>query len=369
MKGRVVVDRGRGGSLEIQEYELPDPEPGALILKITQAGVCGSDLHAWRGERLDEFDPIPPEGRPTGHEGTGVVYRLGEGVSTDWLGKPIAEGDRIIHASLTSCGRCPQCSAGMRNLCSRRSGFPTAGVWPYFTSMFADYFYITPDRPFYAVPDELPDESLSWVNCAMGTSAQALVSAGCSLGDSVVIQGAGGLGLCAAALASYMGASPIVVLDRLPGRLELAKLFGADHVINVDEVATAEERRDVVTHLTGGVGASVVLELAGVTELIVEGVGYLAPGGTLVEVGHVMAGSTLSIDPASLLMDKRVMGSMAYNPELLPKVMDMMVKTQDRFPYHKIVSAKFNLEDINEAMAAAEWSGRQTAISRAVVTP
>ena len=90
---------------------------------------------------------------------------------------------------------------------------------------YADYFYVSPHRPFYLVPRELPDVALSWVNCAMGTSAEGLDRANCQPGDHVVIQGAGGLGLCAAALATYRGAAKVIVLDRLPERLSLAARF------------------------------------------------------------------------------------------------------------------------------------------------
>src|SRR5262249_52931551 len=162
--------------------------------------------------------------------------------------------------------------------------------------------------PFYGVPDELPDASLSWVNCAMGTSAEGLELSGCGPGDFVVIQGAGGLGLCAAALASHRGAARVIVLDRLDDRLALARRFGADHTINVDEVATPGSRRERILELTDGEGADVVMELVGVTELIPEGIGYLAPSGTLVEIGHVMAGRTFELDPRAVIRGKRLIG-------------------------------------------------------------
>ena len=83
-KGRAVLFMGARKPFEITEYEVPAPEPGALILKITQAGICGSDLHSWRGDGTPL--PTPEGGRPTGHEGTGIVYALGADVTTDSLG-------------------------------------------------------------------------------------------------------------------------------------------------------------------------------------------------------------------------------------------------------------------------------------------
>jgi threonine dehydrogenase-like Zn-dependent dehydrogenase len=371
VKGRVVVLKEYAQPFVIEEYEVPEPEPGAVLLEITQAGICGSDLHSWRGDREQRHHPVPAAGSVMGHEGTGVVHRLGEGVTTDWAGTPVAAGDRVVHWSSRACFRCRQCSRGNTNLCTRPPGRypPEAGVWPFFSGTYADYFYVHPDRPFYVVPDALPDASLSWVNCAMGTSAEGLERAGCGPGDVVVIQGAGGLGLCACALASYRGAVKVIVLDRLAGRLALAERFGADHTIDVEELDTPEARRERIMELTGGEGADVVMELAGVTELIPEGLGYLAPAGTLVEIGHVMAGRTFELDPRTIIRGKRLIGSSGYRHALIPTLMELMVKTQAAIPYDEVISNHYQLEDVNEAMEAAEWSGRATTVTRAILTP
>ena len=103
MQGRQVILKAYGQPFEIQEYDIPDPGPGDIVLKITQAGICGSDLHTWRGDT--EANPVPPQGRAMGHEGTGVVYKLGPGVTTDALGHPLHEGDRVIHTAILPCQR------------------------------------------------------------------------------------------------------------------------------------------------------------------------------------------------------------------------------------------------------------------------
>ena len=371
MKARVVVLKEYLKPFVIEEYDVPDPEPGALLLRMAQAGICGSDLHSWRGDRDQRFHAIPPAGQVMGHEGYGVIDKLGTGVITDWLGRRVAVGDRVVHWSSTACQRCRQCTRGNTNLCTRppEKYPPPAGVWPYFTGTYADYFYVSPHRPFYLVPRELPDAALSCVNCAMGTSAEGLDRANCQPGDHVVIQGAGGLGLCATAVATYRGAAKVIVLDRLPDRLLLATRFGADHTLNVDELATVDARRERIMALTDGEGADIVMELVGQTDLIPEGVGYLSPGGTLVEIGHVMAGRTFTLDPRAIIRGKRIMGSSGYRHSLLPALLDLMVKTQDRIPYDGIVSDRFPLDRVNDAMGTAEWAGRRTAVTRAVLTP
>jgi len=370
MKGRVVVLREYSKPFAVEEFDVPDPQPGAVLIKMTQAGICGSDLHTWRGDRKQEFHPIRANGQPMGHEGTGVIAKLGEGVTTDWLGRPVEEGDRVMHWSGTACFRCRQCTRGNSNLCTRPpEAYPAeAGVWPYFTGTYADYFYVGPGRPFYLVPEALPDSVLSWVNCAMGTSAEGLDRARCGPGDYVVIQGAGGLGLCAASIATYRGAAKVIVLDRVPSRLSLAQQFGADHVINVDEMTSVETRRECIMDITEGAGADIVMELVGVTELIPEGLEYLSPGGTLVEIGHVMGGRSFDLDPRVIIRGKRIMGSSGYRHGLLPGLMDLMVKTKEAVPYDKVISDRFPLDQVNEAMAAAEWSSRSTEVTRAILT-
>jgi threonine dehydrogenase-like Zn-dependent dehydrogenase len=371
MKGRVVVMKDYGAPFEIEEFDVPALVPGAVLVKVMEAGICGSDLHSWRGDRNRASQPIPDAGCVMGHEGSGVVIGLGDGVATDWAGHPVREGDRVVHYSGRACFRCTQCVSGRANLCTNPPGrYPAeAGVWPVFGGTYADYFYITPDRPFYVVPDGLKDESLSWINCAMGTSAEGLDNAGMTVGDHVVIQGAGGLGLCAAALASYRGAATVTVLDRVPERLALARRFGATHTIDISQNDTVEGRTQEVMQITGGAGATVVMELVGVTELIPEGVGYLAPAGTLVEIGHVMPGRSFSLDPRAIIRNKKILGSSGYRPQLLPGLMALMLRTQSVVPYDEVVSHRFALADVNLAMDASEWAGRSTSVTRAALRP
>ena len=154
----------------------------------------------------------------------------------------------------------------------------------------------------FKVPDELPDSVLGFVNCAMGTVTEGLMQARCKEGDYVVVQGAGGLGLNAVAAAKDMGAHRVIVLDRLENRLELAREFGADHTINIEqEWTTPEMRIQRVKELTDGRGADVVMELVGRSALMQEGIEYLGPGGTFVEIGNIVPGTPIPIDPSSIL--------------------------------------------------------------------
>ena len=367
MKGRLAVIREYGKPFEIQEYDVPDPEPGAVILRITQAGICGSDLHTWRGDT--ERNTIPPQGRAMGHEGTGVVYKMGQGVTTDALGAPLAEGDRVIHSAIFPCNHCHNCLRGDPNLCSNRTP-RIVGQFPYFVGTFADYYYTPPGHALFKVPDELDDDVLGPVNCALGTTTQGLTVAGVHEGQYVVIQGAGGLGLSAIAMAKDMGADRVIVMDRLENRLELAEEFGADFTINIDEFNTPETRLSRVLELTKGRGADIVVELVGLPDLLPEGISMLRNGGTFVEIGLYFAGRTVAFDPSSIVTSgKRIIGSVMYRPILMSTILDFLVRNRDKLPFHKMVSHKFKLADINEAFAQAEWDQRQTPVTRAVLVP
>ena len=109
-----------------------------------------------------------------GHEGTGMVAQLGSGITADTLGTPIKEGDRVVYSAVFPCYHCHLCLRGDTNWCVNRT-YPAAGVYPYFTGTYADYLYLPPRHPFFRVPDELPNELLGPVNCAMGTVTTGLL--------------------------------------------------------------------------------------------------------------------------------------------------------------------------------------------------
>jgi threonine dehydrogenase-like Zn-dependent dehydrogenase len=366
--GRLAVLKEYGKPLELEEYPVPDPEPGAIVVRITQSSICGSDMHMWRQDSLNT--PIPPGGRAMGHEGTGVVERLGAGVTTDSLGQPLAEGDRIIHSVIVPCNACLSCLRGDTNLCLRKVATPPAGSAPYFVGTFADYYYVGPNVPVFKVPDELVDDVLAPVNCAMGTVTQGLLSAGVGEGQTVVLQGAGGLGLTAAAMAKDMGAHKVIILDRLDNRLALAREFGADETINVVTHPDPEERIAMVRDLTRGHGADVVMELVGAAELVPEGVAMLRPGGIYVDIGLWFSGRTFNFDPSTIVMSgKKIMGSAMYRPGVLPLILDFLVRTQARRPFDRLISHRFELDDINSAFDQSEWDQQQTPVVRAVIVP
>src|SRR5437773_571884 len=190
--GRAAVFFGPGKPFEIREVPLPEIEPDAVLIKVSLANVCGSDLHFWRG---DAPLRLPEDGWIFGHEMTGRVAKLGRNVKTDSLGRPLREGDRVAYTYFYPCGRCYVCLNKQPAACPAKIERPRGPRdFPHFHGAFAEYYYLRPGGALFAVPDALSDELVSPVNCALSQVIFGLQEAALHFGGSIVIQGAGGLG-------------------------------------------------------------------------------------------------------------------------------------------------------------------------------
>ncbi len=370
MLGKAAIFQGPGKGYEIREMEAPDPEPGAILIKVAMAGVCGSDLHFWRGD-----SPLFGRmgGQVGGHEMTGRVAKLGASVTTDSLGRPLHEGDRVAYAYFRPCGRCYVCSQGPAAACPNKArGITPADVFPHFTGAFAEYYYLRPGQWIFTVPDDLSDEVVVPVNCALSQVMYGLRRAGVKMGDIVVVQGAGGLGLNACAVAKEMGAEQVIAIDGVPARLALAKQFGADETIDLRELVEPRERVARVMALTGGRGADVVGEFVGIPAVVNEGIQMVRPGGTYLEIGNISFGQTAPIDPSAFVWgSKTLVGVVMYDAWVIPAALEFLQRTRGRYPFDRTVSHRYALEEINQAFTESEWHGEstETATTRAVITP
>ena len=350
IKGKAMVSFGPGTTWEMREYPVPDPEPDAIVTKITLSSLCGSDIHMYQG---DFGGRTGERGAPriSGHEFVGKVYKLGANIQSDTTGQPLKEGDRVVWCYYVPCGRCPSCISGLAP-CPNRHAHQGAAPegFPHFKGAFAEYNYVSPGQWIYKVPDELPDEAVVYVDCAASTVTYGLDKVRFPLGGTAVIQGAGGLGLSAAPVAKDMGASTLIVIDKIPARLELAKSFGADYTVNYNEYPTAQDRIERVKQLTGGKGADLVMEVVASDATVVpEGLEMLGLGGTYLSIGLVGPyTTTLGMGP---FINKgiKLIGSANYEAWTMPKVMEFMARTKDKYPFDKVVSHKFKLEDVEEA--------------------
>jgi D-arabinose 1-dehydrogenase-like Zn-dependent alcohol dehydrogenase len=365
--GRLAAWLGYGKGFEIREYPVPDPAPGAVVIKIALANVCGSDMHYWKGE----YD-FAKRGRPlplnTGHEHMGRVHRLGAGVTTDSTGKPLREGDRVIYRYFVPCGRCRPCLRRNTKSCPDRMAIwsQNCDAWPHFQGGYGDYFYLGPNHAMFRLPDAITDQMAVGINCAFTQVYAALDIAGLRAGQTVAIQGAGGLGVYACAVAREMGAARIIVIDGVDERLALAREFGADDAVDLREYAVPAARIERVRALTDGWGADIVMELVGNPNVVDEGLRMVALEGTYLEVGNINAGWETRIDPSWLLFgNRRVIGLNHYEAEHLQATLDLMVRTRARYPYERIVSHTFPLGEINEAFRQQE-DGH---VTRAAIAP
>jgi L-iditol 2-dehydrogenase len=333
---------------------VPEVAPGAVLIKVAMANICGSDLHIWRGDLPIR---IRPEGSIFGHEMTGRVAKLGQGVSSDSLGNPLKEGDRVVYCYFNPCGKCYQCLQGHRAACPNKTQNMAGSIQqpPHFRGAFAEYYYLQPGMFIFKAPEALSDEELAPINCALSQVTYGLHQAGLRFDDAVVIQGAGGLGLNAIAVAREMGAGQII----------------ADETINVTELKEPRERVARVMELTRKRGADVVCELVGLAAVVPEGIEMLRAGGTYLEIGNISNGQTVPIDPSALVWgNKKIVGVVMYDLWVIPKALDFVQRTRGKYPLGNIVSHKFPLERINDAFKQAEWLNRQTdvAITRAALT-
>ncbi|MBM3155805.1 MAG: zinc-binding dehydrogenase [Chloroflexi bacterium] len=349
--GRAAIYHGLGHPMEIKKYPVPEPEPGAILVKTRRANICGSDLHMWRGD-VDLAGLGQPMPVILGHEMVGAVEKLGAGVSTDSAGQPLAEGDRVVYRYFVPCGRCRSCLRGNDAAC------PAAYITvvnpceppPHFRGAYAEYYYLIPNQTVFKVPDDLPDEIVAPVNCALSEVIYGLDKVNFSFGETVAIQGAGGLGIYATAVAKEMGAAKVIVIDSIDERLELAKAFGADEIIDMKEFKESYERSGKVKELTGGWGADVVVEVVGFPQVIPEGIDMLGNGGRYLELGNVSPLKYFEFDPSSLVINgKSIYGMALYTAEAMKKALDFLSRTKNKYPFDKILARDYPLEKINRA--------------------
>ncbi len=304
--GKAAVFFGPGKPFEIRELPVPDVEPDAVLIRVSLANVCGSDLHFWRG---DAPLRLPEDGWIFGHEMTGRVAKLGARVKTDSLGRPLKEGDRVAYTYFYPCGRCYACLANEPAACPAKIERPAGpSQFPHFHGAFAEYYYLRPRGAIFVVPDALPDELVS---------------------------------------------------------------PGADHTINVKEVTDRRERVSLVRKWTGGAGADVACDFVGFPQVIPEGIEMLRSGGTYLEIGTISRGAKIELEPSVLVWgSKKIVGVIQYDPGVIPRALDFLVRNRTRFPFDRLISHKYPLEHINKAFAESEWHAKDTTtITRAALVP
>lgn len=355
-QGRIARFDEPGQPFTIATVDVPDLRQGEILVKVTRTNICGSDLHAWHGSfatrSLGGYLPTV-----LGHEMVGAVAALGAGVSTDADGKPLGEGTRIVFPYFFPCHTCRNCLAGKRIACQKltMAMLGSADKPPYFVGGFGDYFLLPAGAVVYAVPESVSDDHAAGANCALSQVMYGLERVGQTFGESVVVQGAGALGLYAVAVAKARGARSVIAVDGVRERLELARDFGADHLIDLTEITDPKDRARQVRELTDGQGADIVVEVVGHPSAIDEGLKMLGQFGRYLEIGNINYGKTFEFDPSRLVFaNKTIVGVSLYEPVVLSRALSFLENYQDRLPLEKLAAATYPLEDINVAFAAAD---------------
>lgn len=360
-----VLDKPMG-IFSIEEFRVPDPAPGTVLLRQELAGCCATDAHTYLGQWPADFPVI------MGHENVGIVEAIGAGGAVDFLGHELRVGDRMI-ARTSSCGACYECRGARQPRRCRnirvRYGFASSKDAP-LSGGYGQYLYLSsPMTTFMLKVNARP--SIAALHEPLGVAAHAVRKAQPRLGSTIVVQGSGAIGLFTLGLARLAGATRAIVVGGPADRLELAQAFGADVTINIDDVRDPEERiRAVLSETPGGLGADVVYGCVGKSVAWSEGIHYLRDGdGRFLEVGLAGDDGPAAFNPATHLVAKNAtfIGALGMSEE--DSIAAVRVPESKLLPLEQVISHQLPLERVADAMTALNGDYRldgRTAIKLAI---
>jgi threonine dehydrogenase-like Zn-dependent dehydrogenase len=351
LKSRAMVLTGFKKPLEVSEIEIPLLEEGQVLVKINAAGVCGSDVHMWKGE-----DPRTPLPIILGHEGIGTIADI-KGKRECVGGGSLKIGDLVLWNRGITCGRCFACKVlNDPSLCQNRKVYGinrSCNIAPYLNGCYEEYVILTADTDIFKVKEKVDPAILVSASCSGATIAHAFDIVKSSVGDTVLIQGPGPLGVYAVAFARSLGASEIIVIGGSTGRLELCKEFGATVTLNRKET-TAEERKEQVMNLTHGRGVDLVIEAVGSKGVVEEGIKLLRTGGTYLSTGYAQAAGVEQVDFYLDIVRKnvKIQGVWVSDTRHTYQAMHLVLNNKELFS--KMITHRFPLEQANEALAVMD---------------
>ncbi len=357
MKMRAAVLEEFGEPLVVQDVDIAPPKAGEVLVKLKACGVCHTDLYTASGVDPSGYKPCV-----LGHEGAGVVEEVGAGVTS------VAVGDHVVTLFSPECGECLHCKSGKTNICLKiraqqgkgylpdgtarlsRSGEPLRHFMG--TSTFAEYT-VMPEVALAKVDKSAAFESICLLACGATTGlAAALWRAEVEEGSTVAVFGAGMVGLGAVAGAKLCKAARIIAVDMSPGRLELAKQFGATETINAADTDAVA----AIVDSTDGFGADYTFEATGLVKVMGQAVEAARMGwGLCTILGVAGRGEKLEIIPRFLITGRRVQGGSfggARGRTHVPQLVDMYVRGEldlDGFVSHRIT-----LDEVNHGFELME---------------
>lgn len=336
------------GDVRMEDAPDPRPGPGEVLVKIGSALTCGTDVKTYRRGHPTLFKALPS---PFGHEFAGVIEEVGAGADGRW--RP---GTRVVAANSAPCNRCYYCVAGDQSMCVELE---------FLNGAFAEYIVVPArivEQNLYEVP-----EGMQWRRAALleplACAVHGMVRTPISLGDTVVVVGAGQIGLMFVHLAAMRGAR-VVCVDRSESRLEVARRLGAEQtVVAGDESGQSAE---VVRELTpDGRGADVVIEAVGLPPVWEEALGMVRKGGDVTLFGGAPRGTSISVDTFLLHYSQlTIRGIFHHTPYTVRLAHELL--SGPRFDADAFVSGVMDLEDVIEAL---EKHGRQEGIKYEIKPP
>lgn len=348
MKAAVLYEVNK--PVQVEEVTLDEPQSQEVLVKLVATGVCHTDLHFIKGEMPQ---PLPVV---LGHEGAGIVEKVGPGVTT------LKPGDHVVLMVAYSCGKCRYCIVGQPAMCVEWLGYHMMGTLPsgmkrlrkgkqelnhfFSQSSFAEYAVVH-ERTAIKIREDAPLDVVCLLGCGTSTGIGAVLNtAGLRAGESIVIYGCGGVGLSAVMAAKLAGAGKLIAVDTVDMKLETAKDLGADYVIN----ASQENPQQRVMELTGG-GADYAIECIGNVNVMAQAFSSIHNGGKCVVAGMAPLGDMLTLAPYELLLGKTLVGCVQGHikaPIDVPRYVDLYMA--GKLPIDKLVTKRYSLADINKAL-------------------
>ena len=334
--------------------EVPDPvlrDPTDAIVRIDSTTICGTDLHILKGD-VPEVQP----GTILGHEAVGTIVEVGAAVTT------VKPGDRVLVSCITSCGRCRFCKEGHYGLCTGGGGWIFGHTIDGLQAELARVPFA--DTSVYVVPEGLGDEDVLFLADILPTAYEVgVLNGGVQPGDTVAVVGAGPIGLAAIMTAQLFTPGRIIAIDLADSRLEKAREFGADLVIN----NSRENAVELIMELTGGLGVDVAIEAVGVPETFELCPEIVRPGGHVANVGVHGHSATLHLETLWIRDVTNTTGLVdtTTTPQLLKLIQERRLDPT-RFATHR-----YSLADTERAYdtfgAAAETNALKVVLTAAAV--
>jgi threonine dehydrogenase-like Zn-dependent dehydrogenase len=340
--------------MELRSFDRPRVEPGAVLLKTLGSEVCGTDTHLWKGQLAGVPYPIIP-----GHVTVGIVEEVGAPPPAgdrvrDVDGFPVEAGQVVTFLDVYgTCGRCWFCTVGRASTrCPHRKVYGVTmssddgmfGGW-------SEYVYLRPGVHIVPLPDGLDWRAFLAAGCGMPTALHAMTLGEVAFGDTVVVQGAGPVGLSAAVLAQLRGAGKVIVVGGPDRRLQAARQFGADVVIDIAST-TETERLEAIRELTGHRGADVTIEATGVPAAVAEGMRLTRDSGQYVVVGQYTNVGDASFNPHLDLNQKHlaIRGCWGSDVGHVYRSVRVMSRYAPQFPWTELISGEYDLSHTQQAL-------------------